>query len=111
MKDTICSLEADELPEVKKLVEALHPWPTSNEEAWAIVKSHFSDVLLGLRIYRREAQDYGAKLRKIRQAIKNEARVEWEAVIDEIEEILDADERGVGPCGSEPQPAPPPSSD
>ena len=36
----------DASPEVRSLVEALHPWPTSNERAYWIVNEHMKDILL-----------------------------------------------------------------
>ena len=43
------------LPEVKALVDALHPLPLSNEETWAIVQKAISGLVLEARVSQKDS--------------------------------------------------------
>lgn len=73
---------------VRNLVFALHPWPISNERAYAIVHKHLGDLELGIRIYRREAHEYEVKLQKIQMIVMNEALSDPGGAFEEIVEVL-----------------------
>lgn len=65
MTETRSSSEATDRE--KALIDDLHPWPFSLEEAWAVAHKHMGDLELGYRIYRREGHEQEAKLNKIRR--------------------------------------------
>lgn len=83
---TISSTEATQAE--KDLVQDFHPWPISNERAWAIAHKHMGDLELGVRIYKREAHDYEVKLQKIQMVAMNEPLSDAVGAFEEILEIL-----------------------
>ena len=85
---TPSSLEVD--TRTKQLVDALHPWPTSNEEAWGIVRHH-------LRRTRLDA--YEAVRRHLEMGTPVEAVLD---MLTEYEKLCDQEDGyGKVPAGSE----------
>jgi hypothetical protein len=91
-KATLSSSEATEAE--KALIHDLHPWPISNERAWAIAHKHMGDSELGLRIYRREAHDYEVKLCGIRRYLESlPVTRATDDIVKDIFLVLDAESR------------------